>query len=52
VLQQRPELAREISAIVDARNAELGLLLNQAGTAPASPGDLVGRVLRFFSIGS
>jgi CRP-like cAMP-binding protein len=52
VLQQRPELAREISAIVDARNAELGVLLNQPGTAPASSADLVGRVLRFFSIGS
>lgn len=50
VLQQRPELAREISAIVDARNAELGVRLNQGGTAPATSGDLVSRVLRFFSL--
>jgi small-conductance mechanosensitive channel len=50
VVQQRPDLAREISAIVDARNLELGVRLAQPGAAPAAAGDLLTRVLRFFSI--
>ena len=48
VLQQRPELAREVSAIVDARNAELGTRLDQSGLPSPEHGDLLTRVLKFF----
>ena len=50
VLLARPELAREMSAIVEARNAERGARLAQIGQAAPVHGDLFGRILEFFSI--
>jgi hypothetical protein len=50
VLQARPELAREMSAIVEARNAERGALLAHAGQPVPAHGDLVARILNFFSL--
>lgn len=50
VLQQRPELAKEMSAIVEARNAQRGVLLAAAGQPVASTGDLLGRIRSFFSL--
>ncbi|MES2581297.1 MAG: mechanosensitive ion channel family protein [Pseudomonadota bacterium] len=49
VLQQRPEIARDMSAIVEARNAERSVLLAKAGQPVASADDLLGRMLKFFS---
>ena len=49
VLQHRPEIAKEMSAIVEARNAERSVLLAQAGQPVGSRGDLLGRILNFFS---
>ncbi|OQC17291.1 mechanosensitive ion channel family protein [Candidatus Skiveiella danica] len=52
VIQARPEVALEMSAIVEARNAELGANLGKpAGDAGAS-GDLLTRIRHFFSLGS
>ncbi len=50
VLRQRPELAREVSAIAEARNASTAQRLMQAGAPQPPHGDLLGRILRFFSI--
>ena len=51
VLQQRPEIARDMSAIVEARNAERSVLLAKAGQPPVSrDDDLLGRMLKFFSL--
>jgi hypothetical protein len=49
VLQQRPEVARDMSAIVEARNAERSQLLAQAGQPVASQDDLLGRMVKFFA---
>jgi small-conductance mechanosensitive channel len=50
VLQQRPEIAKEMSAIVEARNAERGVRLAAAGQSMANHGDLLGRIRNFFSL--
>lgn len=49
VLQQRPEIARDMSAIVEVRNAQRSGLLAKAGQPIASQDDLLGRMLKFFS---
>lgn len=50
VLQQRPEVATEMSAIVEARNVERGVMLAAAGQSAASHGDLLSRIRSFFSL--
>jgi CRP-like cAMP-binding protein len=51
VLQQRPEIATEMSAIVEARNTERGgVRLAAAGQSMANHGDLLGRIRNFFSL--
>lgn len=50
VLRARPEIAKEISAVVEARNAERNAKLQQAGAAQHSAGDLVERIRKFFSV--
>jgi small-conductance mechanosensitive channel len=50
VLQARPEVASEISAIVEARNAELGASAAQASIHSNEDEDLLARIRRFFSI--
>ena len=50
VLQQRPEVAKEMTAIVEARNAQRGVLLAAAGQPVASTGDLLARIRSFFSL--
>jgi len=50
VLQQRPEIAKQITAVVEARTAERGALLSHAGQAAPNHGDVLNRILRFFSI--
>jgi len=52
VIQARPELALEMSAIVEARNAELGATLGKTAGDAANSGDLLSRIRRFFSIGN
>ena len=49
VLQQRPDIAKEITAIVEARNAQRTVLLAQAGTHVRPSDDLLERIRRFFS---
>jgi len=49
VLQQRPEIARDLTAIVEARNAERSVLLAKVGQPAANQGDLLSRILKFFS---
>lgn len=50
VLQQRPEIATEMTAIVQARNVERHALLARAGQSAASHGDLLDRIRSFFSL--
>lgn len=50
VLQQRPEVAQEVAAIAAARNVDMGSRVAQAGTTAVGSGDLLARVLRFFSV--
>ena len=50
VLEQRPELAAEVTAIVEARNAERSVLLAKAGQPVVDPDDLLGRIRKFFSL--
>jgi CRP-like cAMP-binding protein len=50
VLRERPEIAHEVAAIAEARNAQINRRLVQAGAPPASHGDLLARVLKFFSM--
>lgn len=52
VLEQRPEIAQEMSAIVEARNVQRSTLLEQAGQPGINRGDLLGRILKFFSVHS
>lgn len=49
VLELRPEVAKDMSAIVEARNVERSVLLARAGQQPSNNGDLLGRILKFFS---
>ena len=39
-----------MSAILEARNRERQALLDQAGTATNGHGDVLGRILQFFSV--
>lgn len=49
VLKARPEIASEVSAIAEARNAATAQRLMRAG-APPPHGDLLARILHFFSM--
>ncbi len=49
VLQQRPEIAKDMSAIVEARNAQRSVLLAKVGQPVGMHGDLLGRIMSFFS---
>jgi small-conductance mechanosensitive channel len=49
VLEQRPEIAKDMTAIVEARNVERNVLLARAGGGGGNHGDLLGRILKFFS---
>ncbi|MES2951546.1 MAG: mechanosensitive ion channel family protein [Pseudomonadota bacterium] len=50
VLQLRPEIATDITAVVEARNAERSVLLAKAGQPVVDPDDLLGRIRKFFSL--
>ena len=50
VLRARPEIAVVISSVVEARNAERNARLQQAEAPARSRGDLLERILRFFSL--
>jgi small-conductance mechanosensitive channel len=50
VLQDRPELAHEVAAVAERRNAESAARLQQAGVAQPPRGDLLARILSFFSL--
>lgn len=50
VLEQRPEIAKEMTAIVEARNVERNALLTRAGQSTANHGDLLDRIRSFFSL--
>ena len=52
ILQKRPEIATEISALVEARNAQRDAALAQLGQAAHAHGDVLDGILRFFSIHS
>ena len=52
VLQARPEVAREMSAIVEARNAQRDAHLGNPATPAEASGDLLPRIRRFFSLGA
>lgn len=52
VLQQRPEVATEMTAIVEARNVERHALLARTGQSAANHGDLLDRIRSFFSLHS
>jgi len=52
VLNDRPEIANEVSAIVETRNVELGLITAKPGANAGASGDLFTRILHFFSIKS
>ena len=49
VLEKRPEIARDMTAIVEARNAERSVLLAKAGQPTASQSDMLTRMMNFFS---
>ena len=49
VIQQRPEIATEMTAIVAARNAERGVVMAKAGQPVVSNDDLLGRIRKFFA---
>lgn len=51
VLRQRPDIAREISSTVEARAAERAARLAKAGAQAQPTGDLLRRILNFFSLG-
>ncbi len=50
VLQARPEIAKEITAVVEARRAERGQLLAKAGQAVPNHDDILSKIMSFFSI--
>lgn len=49
VMQQRPEIAAEMTSIVAARNAQRGVLMANAGQPVVSNDDLLGRIRKFFA---
>jgi CRP-like cAMP-binding protein len=53
ILRQRPELARQMAAILDQRQSELATVREKLQTAPAEvkAPDLLGRIQKYFSIG-
>jgi hypothetical protein len=52
VLRARPEIATEISSVVEARNAQRHARLREAGAVPHPTGDLLERIRNFFSLHS
>lgn len=52
VIQARPEVALEISAIVDARHAQLNATPPLPGQDPHAKDDLLSRIREFFALGS
>jgi CRP-like cAMP-binding protein len=50
VLHDRPELAGEVAAIAERRNAQSAARLQRAGLPPPAQGDLLARILSFFSL--
>jgi small-conductance mechanosensitive channel/CRP-like cAMP-binding protein len=50
VLRDRPELAHEVAAIAERRNAESAARMQQAGVPQPAHGDLLARILSFFSL--
>ncbi|MEJ8838948.1 mechanosensitive ion channel family protein [Ramlibacter sp. AN1133] len=50
LLRERPEIAHEVAAIAERRNAERGARMAQAGAPAPARGDLLARVLSFFSL--
>ncbi len=50
VMQQRPEIAKDMAQIVEARNAERGVLLAKVGQPVVSNDDVLGRIRKFFSL--
>lgn len=50
VIEQRPEIAKEITAIVEARNVERNALMARAGQATGAHNDLLDRIRSFFSL--
>jgi len=50
VLEARPEIAKEMSAIVEARNVERNALLTRVGQSTRNHGDLLDRIRSFFSL--
>ena len=52
VLQARPEVAREMSAIVAMRNAQRDANLGHPAPDAIASGDLLARIRRFFSLGN
>lgn len=50
VLHDRPELAGEVAAIAERRNAHSAARLQQAGLPQPAHGDLLARILSFFSL--
>jgi small-conductance mechanosensitive channel/CRP-like cAMP-binding protein len=50
LLRTRPEVANEVAAIAERRNVDLGQRMANAGATPPPHGDLLARVLRFFSL--
>jgi hypothetical protein len=50
VLRDRPELAQEVAAVAERRNAESAARLQEAGLPQHPHGDLLGRILSFFSL--
>ncbi|MBI5277816.1 MAG: mechanosensitive ion channel [Burkholderiales bacterium] len=49
LLKLRPEVAHEVAAIAERRSAELGARMARAGTPQPAHGDLLARLLRFFT---
>ena len=52
VIQARPEVAREISALVEARHAQLGSTPPLPGQTPPAKDDVLSRIREFFALGS
>jgi small-conductance mechanosensitive channel len=50
VLRDRPELAQEVAAIAERRNADSAARMQQAGVPQRPHGELLARILSFFSL--
>lgn len=50
LLRERPEVAREVAAIAERRNAEREARIAQVGVPVPAHGDLLARVLNFFAL--